>query len=55
MNLKDLAPPSQADEDRVVALAARPDCDIDFGDPPELTAEDWKNAVRGKYYRQSQR
>ena len=51
MKLRDLQPLTQADEDRLAALAARPDSDIDLGDLPELTAEDWKNAVRGKHYR----
>jgi uncharacterized protein (DUF4415 family) len=51
MKLKDLAPLTQADEDRLAALAARPDSDIDLGELPELTPEDWKNAVRGKHYR----
>ena len=30
---------------------ARPDSEIDFSDIPELTAEQWKNAERGQFYR----
>lgn len=45
--LRDLPPLTQADEDRLAALAARPDSQIDLGDLPELGPEDWKNAVRG--------
>lgn len=33
------------------ALAARPDSEIDLSDAPELTAEQWKTAVRGSFYR----
>jgi uncharacterized protein (DUF4415 family) len=33
------------------ALAKRPDSEIDFSDIPPLTADDFKNAVRGKFYR----
>lgn len=33
------------------ALAARPDSEIDLSDAPELTDEQWKNAVRGHFYR----
>lgn len=51
MKLKDLPPLTQADEDRLAALAARPDSDINLSDLPELCPEDWKNAVRGNYYR----
>ena len=54
MKLKDLSPLTQADEERLAALAAlaaRPDSDIDLGELPELGPEDWKNAVRGKHYR----
>jgi uncharacterized protein (DUF4415 family) len=33
------------------ALAAMPDSEIDFSDIPETTKEDWRGAVRGKFYR----
>jgi uncharacterized protein (DUF4415 family) len=49
--LKDLPPLAQADHERLVALAARPDNEIDLSDLPELTEQDWKNAVSGKHYR----
>ena len=32
-------------------LAARPDNEIDTSDIPELTEEQWKTAVRGRFYR----
>jgi uncharacterized protein (DUF4415 family) len=51
MKLKDLPALTQADHERLAALAARPDSEIDLSDIPELTEEDWKNAVRGKHYR----
>ncbi len=47
----DLPPRTDADRARLAALAARPDSEIDLSDIPELTEEDWKNAVRGKHYR----
>jgi uncharacterized protein (DUF4415 family) len=45
--------PPLTDEDRadLRRLAARPDSEIDLSDIPEWTAEDFKNAVRGKFYR----
>jgi uncharacterized protein (DUF4415 family) len=33
------------------ALAARPESEIDTSDIPELTAEQWKRGVRGRFYR----
>ena len=33
------------------ALAARPDSEIDLSDAPELTAEQWKKGIRGRFYR----
>ena len=47
----ELPPRTDADRARLAALAARPDSEIDLCDIPELTEEDWKNAVRGKHYR----
>jgi uncharacterized protein (DUF4415 family) len=45
-------PPLSADAiARLKALADRPDSEIDLSDIPEWTAEDFKNAVRGKFYR----
>ena len=45
--------PPLTDEDRadLRRLAARPDSEIDLSNIPEWTAEDFKNAVRGKFYR----
>jgi len=36
---------------RLKALAARPDSEIDLSDIPELTAEQWKKGIRGRFYR----
>ena len=33
------------------ALKNKPDSEIDFSDIPELTDADFKNAVRGRFYR----
>ncbi len=35
----------------LAALANLPDEKIDTSDIPELSPEDWKNAIRGKWYR----
>jgi uncharacterized protein (DUF4415 family) len=35
----------------LMALANRPDSDIDYSDIPASTREDWAGAVRGKFYR----
>lgn len=51
MKLNDLQPLTQADQERLAALAARPDSEIDLSDIPELDSAEWKNAVRGKHYR----
>jgi hypothetical protein len=37
------------------ALAERPDSEIDLSDIPEWTEEDFKNAVRGRFYRPDER
>jgi len=34
-----------------MALANRPDSEIDYSDIPPSTREDWVGAVRGKFYR----
>jgi len=36
---------------KLKALAARPDSEIDTSDIPEMTEEQWKNAVRGHLHR----
>ena len=42
---------TEKDRDRLKALAERPDSEIDFSDIPEITEEQWKNAVRRRFYR----
>ena len=49
--LEDLPPLTAADIARLQALADRPDGEIDLSDIPEWTAEDFRNAERGKFYR----
>jgi len=46
-------PPSLSHEqrERLEALAARPDSEIDFSDIPPLTDEFWKNAIRNPFYK----
>lgn len=46
-----LAPPSEAQRDRLKALAQLPDDQIDTSDIPEWTADDFRAAERGKFYR----
>lgn len=46
-----LPPLTEADRRRLKALATRPDSEIDLSDAPELTEEQWKHAVRGRFYR----
>ncbi len=49
-NLEPLPPSLQAE---LEALATRPDSEIDVTDPdcPPTTEADWKNAIRGGFYR----
>jgi uncharacterized protein (DUF4415 family) len=49
--LETLPPLTEADIAHLKALAARPDSEIDFSDIPELTAEQWKKGIRGRFYR----
>jgi uncharacterized protein (DUF4415 family) len=49
--LETLPPLTDEDREDLRRLAARPDSEIDLSDIPEWTAEDFKNAVRGKFYR----
>jgi uncharacterized protein (DUF4415 family) len=46
-----LPPLPKAQIARLRALAAKPDHEIDLSDAPELTEEQWKHAVRGRFYR----
>lgn len=48
---RDTLPPlTEDDRERLRTLAARPDSEIDTSDIPEMTPEQWKNAVRGRFY-----
>jgi uncharacterized protein (DUF4415 family) len=49
--LETLPPLTDEDREDLRRLAARPDSEIDLSDIPEWTAEDFKNAVHGKFYR----
>lgn len=46
-----IAPLSGADAAALATLAARPDSDIDYSDIPALTAAQWQDAERGRFYR----
>ncbi len=46
-----LPPITEAQALRLKALAARPDSEIDLSDTPELSAEQWKKGIRGRFYR----
>ncbi len=46
-----LPPITEAQRARMRALAALPDSEIDTSDIPVLSDEQWKNAVRGHFYR----
>jgi uncharacterized protein (DUF4415 family) len=50
-NAGELPPRTDADRARLAAVATRPDSEIDLSDIPELTPDELRNAVRGKYYR----
>jgi len=49
--METLPPLTEKDKAQLRRLAARPDDEIDMSDIPELTKEEWKHAVRGKFYR----
>jgi uncharacterized protein (DUF4415 family) len=49
--LETLPPLTDAQRANLRALSARPDSEIDFSDIPELTAEQWKKGIRGRFYR----
>jgi uncharacterized protein (DUF4415 family) len=46
-----LPPLTEAQIANLKRLAALPDSEIDTSDIPDLTAEQWKHAVRGRFYR----
>jgi uncharacterized protein (DUF4415 family) len=49
--LDTLPPLTEADRRQLRKIAEMPDSEIDTSDIPELTEEQWKNAVRGRFYR----
>ena len=49
--LDTLPPLTKADRAKLKALAARPDSEIDTSDIPEMSDDQWRNAVRGRFYR----
>jgi uncharacterized protein (DUF4415 family) len=49
--LDTLPPLTAADRRQLRKIAELPDSEIDTSDIPELTEEQWKNAVRGRFYR----
>jgi uncharacterized protein (DUF4415 family) len=49
--LDTLPPMTDARLEELKALAERPDSEIDLSDAPELTDEQWKNAIRNRLYR----
>jgi uncharacterized protein (DUF4415 family) len=46
-----LPPLSEEDRKHLKSMAARSDSEIDTSDIPEWTGEQWKHAVRGRFYR----
>lgn len=50
-NLPPLSDKQKAELAALAALAARGEGHIDYSDIPPLTAEFWKNAERGKFYK----
>lgn len=49
--LETLPPLTEMQRARLKTLAQRPDSEIDFSDIPATTDEEWRGAVRGKFYR----
>ena len=49
--LETLPPLTKAQRANLKALALRPDSEIDLSDIPEITDEQFKHAVRGRFYR----
>ena len=49
--LETLSELTEAQIANLEALAARPDSEIDTSDIPELSAEQWKKGIRGRFYR----
>jgi uncharacterized protein (DUF4415 family) len=51
LDLNNLPPLTETQKAELEALAALPDSEIDFSDIPELTDEQWQNAIRQRGYR----
>lgn len=51
VDLANPPPLTEKQKAELVALAARPDSEIDYSDIPPLTEGFWKNAVRGRFYK----
>jgi hypothetical protein len=53
--LETLPPLTDAQRENLKRLAARPDSEIDTSDIPELTEEQLKTAVRGRFFKRQSR
>ncbi|PLC48880.1 cytoplasmic protein [Pollutimonas subterranea] len=51
VELANLPPLSAKQKAELAALAARREGDVDYSDMPPLSAEFWKNAEQGKFYK----
>jgi uncharacterized protein (DUF4415 family) len=51
VDLGDLPSLTEMQKAELVALAARPDSEIDYSDIPPLTEDFWKNAERARFYK----
>ena len=51
IDLANPPPLTEAQKAELVALAARPDSEIDFSDIPPASESFWRNAERGRFYR----
>jgi len=51
VELANLPPLSAKQKAELAALAARREEEVDYSDTPPLSAEFWKNAERGKFYK----
>ena len=51
VDLSKLPPLTEKQKAELAALAERADKDIDYIDVPPLSADFWKNAERGKFYK----
>ena len=49
--LETLPPLTREQRAKLRSLANRPESEIDLSDDPEMTAEEWKRAERGHFYR----